>query len=91
MTWVKLYDIDDPWDIFIRFDRALGNVSGPVYYALLLRLDQALHDLINIEQLENTMISALLAASTFSTSENINAQGGLNGNALQAASEGGYD
>ena len=91
MTWVKLYDINNPWDISIRFNRALDDVPGPVYYASLLGLDQALHDLINSEQLESTMIPALLPASTFSTSKNINAQGGLYGYALQAASYGGHD
>ena len=64
-TWVKLHDIDKPWNTSIDFRRALDDIPAPVYYASLLRLDQALHDLINSEQLEGTTIPALSLGSTF--------------------------
>ena len=63
----------------------------PVYYVSFLGLDQALHDLISIEQLEGTTIPALLPASTSSTFKNINAQGGVHGDALQVASYRGHE
>ena len=63
----------------------------PVYYVSLLGLDQALHDLISIEQLEGTTIPALLPASTSSTSKNLNAQGRVHSNTLQVASYRGHE
>ena len=90
-TWVKLHDVDRPWDTSIKFRRALDDIPAPVYYASLLGLDQVLHDLVNSEQLEGTTIPALSPASTSSTSKNINAQDGEYGNALQAASSQGHN
>ena len=90
-TWVKLHDMDRPWDTSINFRRTLDDIPAPVYYASLLGLDQALHDLVNNEQLESTKIPALSPISRSSVSKNINAQGGEYGNALQAASEGGHE
>ena len=62
-----------------------------MYYASLLGLDQALHDLVNSEQLEDRTIPALPLGSTSNLSKKINAQGGYCGNALQAASDRGHD
>ena len=90
-TWVKLHDVDRPWDRSMRFRRALDDIPAPVYYASLLGLHQALHDLINSEQLESTTIPALSPAPTSSVPKKINAQGGEYGNALQAASYGGHE
>ena len=89
-TWVKLHDMDRSWDTSINFRRTLDDIPAPVYYASLLGLDQALHDLVNNEQLESTKIPALSPTSRSSVSKNINTQGGRYGNALQAAA-GGYD
>ena len=90
-TWVKLHDMDRSWDTSINFRRTLDDIPAPVYYASLLGLDQALHDLVNNEQLESTKIPALSPTSRSSVSKNINAQGGRFGNALQAASSGGHE
>ena len=75
----------------INFRRTLDDIPAPVYYASLLGLDQALHDLVNNEQLESTKIRALSPTSRSSVSKNINAQGGRYGNALQAASGRGHE
>ncbi len=90
-TWVKLHDIDRPWDTSIDFRRELDDIPAPVYYASLLGLDQALHDLVNSEKLESTTIPALPPAPASNVSKKINAQGGQYGNALQAASYGGHE
>ena len=90
-TWVKLHDVDRPWDTSINFRRALYELPAPVYYASLLGLHQALHDLINSEQLESTTIPVLSPAPTSSVPKKINAQGGDCGNALQAASYRGHE
>ena len=106
-TWVKLHDMDQPWQTFIDFSRELREIAAPVYYASLLGFDQALSELINSEQIESKTIPALSLASTFRISlastfrislastfrisKQINAQGGEYGNALQAASSRGHD
>ena len=90
-TWVKLHDMDQPWQTFIDFSRELSKIAAPVYYASLLGLDQALSELINSEQIESKTIPALSLASTFRIPKQINAQGGHYGNALQAASSEGHD
>ena len=89
-TWVKLHDVDKPWGT-VNFHRALDDIPAPVYYASLLGLDQVLHDLFNSEKLESILILALSPAPTSNVSKKINAQGGRFGNALQAASVGGYE
>ena len=61
MTWVKLYDVDDP-DSYGRFDATSdvastsSNAANPVYYASLLGLNQALHDLLNTKHQEGIII-----------------------------------
>ena len=91
MTWVKLHDIDRPWDTSIDFRLTLDDIAAPVYYASLMGLDQVLHKLINSKQLESTTIPALPPASTFNVFKKFNTKGGLFGNALQAASGEGHD
>ena len=90
-TWVKLHDMDRPWNASITFRRALNDIPAPVYYASLLGLDQVLHDIINSEQLEGITMPALSLESTSNLSKKINTQGGYYGNALQAASYRGHD
>ena len=68
-TWVKLHDIDRPWDTSISFRRELDDIPAPVYYASLLGLDQALHDLVNSEKLESTTIPALPPAPASNVSK----------------------
>ena len=77
-TWVKLHDMDKPWENRVNFSRPLSTIATPVYYASLLGLDQTLLDLNDIGQAEGVSID-------------VNAQGGYYGNALQAASEEGHD
>jgi len=84
-TWVKLHDVDQPWDTTVNFDRMLGNIPAPIYYASLLGLDRALHGLNNGEQPESTNTS-FIARIHNQRLLDVNAQGGRYGNALQAAS-----
>ena len=59
MTWVKLYDMDRLWETSVVTPRILDKVAGPVYYASLLGLDQALHELLNTKQQEGILIHSL--------------------------------
>ena len=52
MTWVKLYDVDGPHS-YGKSDATSdtsSNAANPVYYASLLGLNQALHELLNAKQ-----------------------------------------
>ena len=88
-TWVRLHDVDQPWVTTINFDRMLGNIPAPIYYASLLGLDWALHRLINGKQPESADTS-FIARIHDQSLRDVNAQGGRYGNALSAASLGGY-
>ena len=90
-TWVKLHNMDRPWDISIDFSLALDNIAGPVYYASLLGLDQALYELINTEKLEGITVGAISLTSTSKASTLVNARGGSCGYALHAASAEGHE
>jgi hypothetical protein len=79
-TWVKLHDVDTPFETDVDFSLTLSQIASPVYYASLLGLDWVLHELINICQNPASERRDL-----------INTQGGNYGNALQAASAGGHD
>jgi hypothetical protein len=79
-TWVKLHDADEPGRTEVDFSLNSSNIASPVYYASLLGLDGVLHELIKIRQGHASDGTAL-----------VNAQGGVCGNALQAASEGGHE
>ena len=78
VTWIKIHDPDRNRGSPIYHNRSLDSIPSPVYYASLLGLDQTLHELIKNWQ------------SNSDVSEQINAQGGRHGNALQAASVGGH-
>jgi ankyrin repeat protein len=77
ITWVRLHDVDNNWDNRINFDLQPDKIATPIYYASLLGLEQTLSILISEQS--NTAIF-----------EQVNTQGGRYGNALQAASYGGY-
>ncbi len=79
-TWVKLHDLDRPWKTQVDFSLDSSHITSPVYYASLLGLDGVLHKLISICQEPASEGRDL-----------INAQGGLYGNALHAASWGGHE
>lgn len=49
-AWTELYDMDDE-DLYY-----FGSFKSPIYYASLLGLDQALHDLLNSKQREGMII-----------------------------------
>ncbi len=68
-TWVKLHDIDRPWDTSINFRRELDDIPDPMYYASLLGLDQALHNLVISEKFESITISALPSAPASNVSK----------------------
>ena len=54
MTWIRLHNVDNPQDYYDLPHYAVT----PVYYASLLGLDQALHELLNTKQGEgSSMVS----------------------------------
>ena len=63
VTWLMLYDMDQPLDTSIDFTRKLETIAAPVYYTSILGLDQALLELISKGQVT-------------STTAEVNAQGG---------------
>ena len=79
VTWIKLYDIDRPWRMDVDYNRPLTDMALPLYYAALLGLESVMHSVLPIETRDAD------------ASDAVNAQGGLLGNALQAASYGGYE
>ena len=89
-TWVRLHDIDCPWETSVDFDRTSDDIASSVYYVSLLGLGQVLYKLINIEQHESRPTTVTPLPHTSSIFELINAQGGDFDNALQAASHEGY-
>ena len=90
-TWIKLHDIDRPWVTSIEFSRALEDIPAPVYYASLLGFDQALHELINSEEVVSITIPAQPPRFTSTMFTKVNAQGGEYGYTLQAASARGHN
>ncbi len=91
VTWVKLHDMDGDEEKSVNFDRPSAGIAGPVYYLSLLGLDKALYELISIQQLESSEISAVSSTSALELSKLINAQGGFYGDALRAASCGAHE
>ena len=49
MTWLRLHNVENPY----HQDNDSSYATTPVYYASLLGLDQALHELLNIKQQES--------------------------------------
>lgn len=78
-TWVRLYDIDNPFGASQNWHRPITEMATPLYYAALLGLGSVLKSILpsNPKDLE--------------LSEIVNAQGGRLGNALQATSLGGHE
>lgn len=72
-AWVKLYNVDRDWYSEIDFGRQPEKIATPIYYTSLL----------GSEKISSNLISELPAATVV---EQVNLQGGLFGNALQAAS-----
>jgi hypothetical protein len=79
--WVELWNVDR----FVSLE-SIREVPSPVYYASLLGFDLILSKLL-CENLPDGSFSAL---SPLGISDLVNAKGGEFGNALQAASYGGY-
>lgn len=79
-TWVKLHDVDKPWDQYVNFERDSNSIANPLYYASLLGFDKIVRELLNTCQDDTAENQSL-----------INTQGGLYGNALQAASSDGHE
>ena len=88
-TSVKLCNMDAFRPTVLRFDLRSDQIASPVYYASLLGLDQILPALIDNKQEGDLTISAQSTMST--SSRDVNAQNGLFGNALQAASWSGHE
>ena len=88
-TSVKLCNMDAFRPTVLRFDLRSDQIASPVYYASLLGLDQILPALIDNKQEGDLTVSAQSKMST--SSRDLNAQNGLFGNALQAASWSGHE
>lgn len=72
-TWVKLFDIDRPWDKKIDLERREDDIASPIYYASLLGLQDVLRAILA----DAARTGRLLCI--------VNATGGYYGCALQAA------
>ena len=90
-TWVRLHDMDRPWESSIHFSRRMNTIATPVYYASLLGLGWALSRLINKEEPVGTTMSAMSDVSSRMISKPTNTEGERYINALQTASDGGHN
>jgi ankyrin repeat protein len=79
-NWVKIYDVDKPWELSKIHQSNSSQIPPPEYYASLLGLDWVLHALLDIKREDGGRKSDLG-----------NSHGGHFGNALQAASVGGHE
>ncbi|CAG8899011.1 unnamed protein product [Penicillium egyptiacum] len=102
LAWVQVYDIDRLLDgkyvgrlMRHNFNRATEDIPSPLYYAILLRLEHVFTALIASLGEEITIDAALnthksvhekVAETLLDHGVGVNAQGGVYGNALQAAS-----
>ncbi|KAJ5650642.1 uncharacterized protein N7484_004365 [Penicillium longicatenatum] len=79
VTWVRLHDLDRPWNTSVEFERAVEDIPLPLYYTALL----GLHD----------VLSALIAnlGDEASISDAVHATGGKWNNALLAAASQGHE
>ncbi|KAJ5155715.1 hypothetical protein N7492_008518 [Penicillium capsulatum] len=77
VTWIRLHDLDGPWKNDVN--RSLADIPLPLYYAGLLGLEFVLNRILPVDTGDSRL------------AETVNAQGGLFGNALQAASNRGHD
>ena len=77
--------MDPHWKTRIDFNRHLDEIVTPAYYAPFLGLDQVLSGLYDERPVGDVITLPLSSASTPTISKQINAQGGLYGNALQMA------
>ncbi|KAI3226148.1 hypothetical protein DTO012A9_9154 [Penicillium roqueforti] len=79
VTWIRLHDMDRPWNMNVDYNRPFANIALPLYYAALLGLESVLSSIF------------LIDTRDADSSDTVNAQGGRYGNALQAASQGGHE
>ncbi|KAJ6027441.1 NACHT nucleoside triphosphatase [Penicillium canescens] len=79
VTWIRLHDMDRPWNMNVHYNRPLTDMALPLYYAGLLGLESVLNSILPIDTTDANL------------SDTVNAQGGWFGNALQAAAEGGHE
>ena len=84
-TSVKLYDADLYDPTAMTLSRRSDDIASPIYYASLLGLDRILLALTESNQ-KGSVASAHSILSPSTMSQDVNAQGGYHGNALQAAS-----
>ena len=75
--WVQLYDIDRSWETEVT--HLMADSASPLYYAALLGLESVLNGILPIDTRDADLLKT------------VNAQGGVRGNALQAASYGGHE
>ncbi|KAJ5990482.1 NACHT nucleoside triphosphatase [Penicillium canescens] len=75
--WVRLYDIDHCWESGAKL--LLADKASPLYYAALLGLESVLNSILQIDTRDADPLKT------------VNAQAGVYGNVLQAASYGGHE
>ncbi|KAJ5601798.1 hypothetical protein N7510_011332 [Penicillium lagena] len=78
VTWIRLFDVDFPWDTTPEFQRPIKNVASPLYYASLLGLESIVNNITAV------------AVGDGSITDIVNKKGGRLGSALQAASSRGH-
>ncbi|KAL2859852.1 ankyrin repeat domain-containing protein [Aspergillus lucknowensis] len=79
VTWIRLHDMDRPWNMHVDYNRPIADMALPLYYAGLLGLECVLNSILPI------------GTKNAASSNTVNAQGGRFGNALQAASREGHE
>ncbi|KAJ5099403.1 hypothetical protein N7532_006404 [Penicillium argentinense] len=81
VTWIRLHDMDRPWDMSVGYNRLVTDMALPLYYAALLGLESVLNSILAIATRDRGS----------SETVNINSRGGRYGNALQAAADKGHE
>ncbi|CAN9092244.1 unnamed protein product [Alternaria alternata] len=103
-NWIRLHDLDHPWEE-PDLEKSADSIPMPLYYAALLGLSTVTKLLFDkgaeVNAQGGAYGNALQAASygshervvemLLNTGANVNAQGGVYGNALQAASARGHE
>jgi ankyrin repeat protein len=104
LNWIRLHDLDRPWEE-LNLEKGLDSIPMPLYYAALLGFSTIIRLLLDKSADVNAQGAffgnALQAASgrgheqvvkiLLDKSADVNAQGGFFGNALQAASGRGHE
>jgi hypothetical protein len=80
VTWIKLHDMDPPFEERIGYALPITDIAQPLYYVALLGLESMIHSFLPAD-----------INDTWKASDAVNTLGGFLGNALQAASYNGHE